>query len=646
MEGSFMSKFNRGGATGAVSAIKTHPTPTGRTHEGAPGYLRDTKSELFLLAVANMVSEDTFYEGSLERDARFRALVGEVARTDVEWLIRMVDWLRDTAGMRSASVVAAAEGVRARLEPAGPASRARADDGPNKTGRAENGIAGAERTRSEPDRPDAQGEIADTGRAEREAGGAGMQNQTRGGARGRGAEAGRAESMVADVGPQGGPSGGQGANRRLITAALRRADEPGELLAYWQSRYGRALPQPVKRGVADAARRLYNERSLIKYDTPGTRRGATGQGARRGAPDSSRRPRGRPSAAGGTSTPFRFGDVLELTHPAPRDPRQGELFRYAIDRRHGRAGQPPEALPLLRTRARLLALPHAERRALLDRPDADRLLADAGMTWESLASWLQGPLTAAFWESIIPAMGLFALLRNLRNFDQAGVSDETAARVAGRLTDTEEVARSRILPMRFLAAHRTAPSLRWAWPLQRALDISLRNVPALRGRTLVLVDRSGSMFGSMSRRSELTYADAAAVFGTAVALRAERADLVQFGTGHQRVRFRHGESVLKVVGRFGSMGGTNTAGAVRAHYRGHDRVMIVTDEQAWGGYHGELPTRVVPERIPVYTWNLVGYRHGHGPAGEGTRHTFAGLSDAAFGMIPLIEAGMAADWPF
>jgi hypothetical protein len=28
------------------------------------------------------------------------------------------------------------------------------------------------------------------------------------------------------------------------------------------------------------------------------------------------------------------------------------------------------------------------------------------------------------------------------------------------------------------------------------------------------------------------------------------------------------------------------------------------------------------------------------------RHTFGGLTDQAFGMIPLLEAGHAAEWPF
>ncbi|WUI03892.1 hypothetical protein OHR68_19520 [Spirillospora sp. NBC_00431] len=58
-----------------------------------------------------------------------------------------------------------------------------------------------------------------------------------------------------------------GGNRQLVSSVIRRADDPGEALAYWTSTYGRSIPKPVKRGIADAVQRLYNERSLLKYDT-------------------------------------------------------------------------------------------------------------------------------------------------------------------------------------------------------------------------------------------------------------------------------------------------------------------------------------------------------------------------------------------
>ncbi|MFI6036803.1 TROVE domain-containing protein [Streptomyces sp. NPDC051315] len=406
-------------------------------------------------------------------------------------------------------------------------------------------------------------------------------------------------------------------NRRVVDSVLQRPDEPGELLAYWTATYGRTVPKPVKRGIADAVRRLYGGTSLLKYDT-----------ASRG---------------------YRFGDVLNLVHaaPDPDKPWQGELFRYALDRRHHPdTAVPPASSRVLTAHRELMALPVEERRAVVTSEGGAERLAAAGMTWEALAGWLQGPMDKAAWEAFIPSMGPMALVRNLRNVDEAGVRDEVAARVAARISDPAEVARSRQFPFRYLAAYQHAPSLRWAYPLEQALGHSLAHVPALPGRTLVLVDRSGSMsFSRLSDRSDLNRADAAAVFGTALALRAADADLVEFGTGSNRVPFRTGESVLKVLERFGELGGTDTTGAVRAHYRGHDRVLIVTDEQYAFSRHGS-PTEQVPATVPVHTWNLAGYRAGHGPSGEGNRHTFGGLSDAAFRMVPLLEAARDADWPW
>jgi hypothetical protein len=43
-----------------------------------------------------------------------------------------------------------------------------------------------------------------------------------------------------------------GGNRKVISDALTRADEPGALLDYWFRRYGRTMPKPIKHGVADA----------------------------------------------------------------------------------------------------------------------------------------------------------------------------------------------------------------------------------------------------------------------------------------------------------------------------------------------------------------------------------------------------------
>ncbi|MGX1549339.1 TROVE domain-containing protein [Streptomyces adustus] len=525
-----MARFNSRSAKAQPTSRVTSTGRVLRTYQGGRGQERDARSELFLLALSDFVSQQTFYESGDDRDDRFARLVRELAVTDPEWTAGLLGWLRGEGNMRTAALVGAAEYVKARLD-------AGAVDGP--------------------------------------------------------------------------------ANRQVVASVLRRPDEPGELLAYWTSRYGRNVPKPVKRGIADAVRRLYSGKSLLKYDT--------------------------------ASKGYRFGDILNLVHaaPDPDKPWQGDLFRYALDRRHNPdTAVVPKSLPVLAAHRDLMALRPAKRRKVVTGAQGAQRLADAGMTWEALAGWLQGPMDKAAWEAVIPSMGAMALVRNLRNFDEAGVGDEVAAQVAARISDPAEVARSRQFPFRYLAAYRHAPSLRWAYPLEQALGHSLANVPALPGRTLVLVDRSGSMFYSrLSERSELSRADAAAVFGAALALRAADADLVEFGTTSKRVEFRTGESVLKVLERFGDLGGTDTTEAVRRHYRRHDRVLIVTDEQYAYNSHGD-PTEQVPAYVPVYTWNLAGYRAGHGPSGREHRHTFAGLSDAAFRMVPLLESARDADWPW
>jgi hypothetical protein len=241
-------------------------------------------------------------------------------------------------------------------------------------------------------------------------------------------------------------------------------------------------------------------------------------------------------------------------------------------------------------------------------------------------------------------------LRNLRNFDETGVSDEVAATVAARLADPEQVARSRQLPFRFYAAFSAVGSLRWSHALEKALAASLSNIPSLGGRTLVLVDQSPSMFpgygfSSPQQDQNISNADLARLFGVAVALRAADATLVEYGSTSQKVAFSKGDAVLRVMERFRPIDGTDTFGAAAAHFTRHDRVVIVTDEQNQPGRYSSI-NEVVPLHVPVYTWNIGGYAPGATPSGLGTRHTFGGLSDAAFRLIPLLESHGSASWPF
>jgi hypothetical protein len=539
-----MSKFNRTALRAATGRgpINATATPTGLTHEGAPGYAHDAKSSLFLLAVSNMVGEDTFYESATDRDRRFVELVHEVAVADPSWLLAFVGWLRGSANMRSASIVAAVEAVRARLASSSTVS--------------------------------ADAAVSTVS----------------------------AVSTVDSV-----------PNRSFVAAVLQRADEPGELLAYWVSRYGRALPKPVKRGVADAVQRLYTEYAMLKYDTD--------------------------------SKGYRFADVIELTHPEPVAPWQGDLFRVALERRHDRAELSFGArLPMLVANAGLRSLAKTDPSVLTD----SARVGAAGLTWEDVLSLAGSTVDkASLWSALIPSMGYMALLRNLRNFDEAGLPSASADVVAGRLADPAQVSRSRQFPFRFVSAYDSVTSMRWGTALEAALAESLHNVPSLPGRSLVLVDTSASMTGrGLSKRSTMTPAKVAAVFGVALGLRGE-ADLWGFADGVFQHPIKRGSSLLRQVDLFvrrtGEVGhGTHIANAIRSTYRGHDRVFVISDMQTMDAG----TSAAVPATVPLYGFNLGGYRHTAFDAGAVNRHEFGGLTDATFRMVPLLEAGRQGSWPW
>lgn len=403
--------------------------------------------------------------------------------------------------------------------------------------------------------------------------------------------------------------------RQLIDSVIQRADEPGEVLGYFMQAHGRKIPKPVKRGVADAATRLYNEFNLLKYDT--------------------------------TSHGIRFGDVLDLTHPSAKAGWQSHLFRYALERRHNRDEQDVSRLPMVSSNMMLRSVvAGGDMSPLLD-PDA---LKEAGFTWEDALSLGGKSLDKkALWEAMIPNMGYMALLRNLRNFDESGVSDAVAQLVTSKLEDPDQVARSRQLPLRFLSAFRATSNLRWAMSLQKALEWSLQNVPYFPGRTLILIDTSGSMNSPFSKDGTLRFYDAAALFGLAVAKRCERPTVVSFSGDSKQFPLKPGSSLLLLWRQFmqGYLygAGTATKAAVDCWFGGHDRVIVLTDEQANSFYgHGDVFSSV-PNSTFCLTFNLAGYRWSHAAGGH-QRATIGGLSDQAFKLLPVLEARHRGQWPF
>src|SRR5213075_2352762 len=114
-------------------------------------------------------------------------------------------------------------------------------------------------------------------------------------------------------------------------------------------------------------------------------------------------------------------------------------------RHHDDAIADPAVLPLLAASAQLDAVPVYQRRSVL-RGRGPAALADAGYSWERLSGWLPGGMDAEAWETVVGSMGVMALVRNLRNFDQAGISEAGIDKVIAKITDADEAAPARLFP--------------------------------------------------------------------------------------------------------------------------------------------------------------------------------------------------------
>jgi hypothetical protein len=172
-------------------------------------------------------------------------------------------------------------------------------------------------------------------------------------------------------------------------------------------------------------------------------------------------------------------------------------------------------------------------------------------------------------------LGYFALIRNLRNMEQAGVDAELVreailARKGGA---------DKLLPFRYIAAARHAKQ--FEPQLDTAMQAALAELPKLIGTTIVLVDNSGSMSARLSRKSDMTRADAAA--GVAIVARGvcESVRVFAFSDNCVEVPPRTGMALRDAIHTATRMGSTQLGAAVtHVSNFSHDRLIVVTDEQS------------------------------------------------------------------
>ncbi len=312
---------------------------------------------------------------------------------------------------------------------------------------------------------------------------------------------------------------------------------------------------------------------------------------------------------------FTLRDTLRIAHPVPRDADAATAMRRCVD---GTLGVPKG--------------------------------------WESELS-ARGN-TAEVWNELIAEhrLGYMALLRNLRNIVASGADYAPVLEV---LSNVDNVRRARQLPFRYFSAWRevNAAGLMTtgiARALDQALAASCASAGRLPGRTAVLVDTSGSMGFPLSRGSQVTCRDVAAVLCALLTRMCDDAWVCRFDTTASVLPLS-GTSVLADIRSVpASGGGTNmVAGFDCLMQSGFDadRVVVLSDcevNMAFCGRAFGSRTRTVQHALDAYRAH-VGHDvwcHAIDLQGYGTQqfagakvNVMAGWSEQVLRFVALAEHG-------
>lgn len=352
---------------------------------------------------------------------------------------------------------------------------------------------------------------------------------------------------------------------RLLPDVIQRPDELTEFVSIYWKDGKQPLSAQVKKGLAAAFRR-FDEYALAKYN--------------------------RDNAV-------KLRDVLFLCHSKPTD-APGDKFTKL------------------------------ERKAASDRV----LSSDEKLYLNLINGTLKSPET---WENKLSAgadkketftelmevgkLGAMAFVKNLRNMKESGIEKDVVAAYA------QKVKIDRVLPFRFISAARHVPA--WEDVIEPMMLRCIQGQKKLPGKTILLVDVSGSMAWALSKNSDMTRTDAA--YGLGILLRevCDEVEIFTFSDSITQVAPRHGFALRDAMHQSQPHSGTYLGNAVTVINRAdYDRLIIITDEQS--------ADAVPAPKGKGYMINVASEKNG---VGYGKWNHIDGWSEAIIDFIQELEKG-------
>lgn len=254
---------------------------------------------------------------------------------------------------------------------------------------------------------------------------------------------------------------------------------------------------------------------------------------------------------------FSLRDVMFLTHPKPTSVEQAEVFKKLADN-------------------------------TLESPDTWEVSLSAGKdkkeTFERLMQ--EGKL------------GGLALLRNIRLMSENGVDGKLIRKAI------ENMKTDRILPFRFISAQRH--NVGYSDVLEKKMLEVAGAKPKLKGKTIVVVDTSGSMSSYISGKSEVSAKDAACGIAMICREMCEESKVYAFANSTKEVANIRGFGLFAAIDSTNVGGGTEIGATIKTinAKEDYDRLILITDEQS--------RDNIVNPKGKGYIINVAAYENGIG----------------------------------
>lgn len=293
---------------------------------------------------------------------------------------------------------------------------------------------------------------------------------------------------------------------------------------------------------------------------------------------------------------FTHRDVLRLAHVSTNDPKLNDVLRYAA------AKAPAEF-----THPLIEGFEAVQKLTEKDAKEAVKLIQKFGLPREALPTQLLN--SVAVWEALNENMPMTATIRNLGKMTSIGLLksnlDSNVKKVVERITNAEQIKRSRIHPLDVLNAlaiykqgRGDKGSLTWS-PVSNIMDalddafyMAFGNVETTGKNHLLALDCSGSMFGANIAGSAMTAAEAAGAMAM-VTLKAEP----------------NTETVFFSSGGRGAFSGSGIGRLDLSKKKRLDDVLKTMRDAPWGGTDCSLPMQYATKNkldvdtFAVYTDN-------------------------------------------